>query len=491
MFGWADLLNRYKINNKGFRLEDKDEFLKLECPCLAHLGDRFVIVKHITEEQIEYLWNGQTIHSKFDLFKQMWTGNVLCAYPDEFSEEVEYTKHRTEGEKEWFKNLVICIVCCSLIVYGLIINYRDKSAISYLPLLINASGLYVSYLLLLKQLHIESRIADRFCSLLKQNSCHDLLDTKASKFFNLFGWSELGVAYFSVNIILLLFSPLMFFSVLALISFCSLTYPLWSILYQYLNKQWCTLCLCIQFLLIAQFVIYILFVFFTNIKLFNIYDLLSATYIIPFFIVLAFYGLSLLIINKLVPIITKSKLASQWKQTANSFKMKDDVFKSLLKEEKQFDMSNASNICIGKSESKLTLSIFSNPYCNPCAAMHARIDELLGYGTRVQYIFTSFNEDLAKTNRYLIACYQTLPQEQFIKILREWFAGGKREGNEFFKNFNLDILSASVEEEFKCQQAWTKLSCLHATPTLLLDGYLLPPAYQVEDVSYFMDLDLS
>src|SRR5574344_1736229 len=182
MFGWADLLNRYKINNKGFRLEDKDEFLKLECPCLAHLGDRFVIVKHITEEQIEYLWNGQTIHSKFDLFKQMWTGNVLCAYPDEFSEEVEYTKHRTEGEKEWFKNLVICIVCCSLIVYGLIINYRDKSAISYLPLLINASGLYVSYLLLLKQLHIESRIADRFCSLLKQNSCHDLLDTKASNF---------------------------------------------------------------------------------------------------------------------------------------------------------------------------------------------------------------------------------------------------------------------------------------------------------------------
>jgi len=72
-------------------------------------------------------------------------------------------------------------------------------------------------------------------------------------------------------------------------------------------------------------------------------------------------------------------------------------------------------------------------YCIPCAKMHQRIEELLNKtnnGISVQYILSSFSENLNATNKYLIAACQSehnlwpLPKRKIAQIFSDWFEKG-------------------------------------------------------------------
>lgn len=49
---------------------------------------------------------------------------------------------------------------------------------------------------------------------------------------------------------------------------------------------------------------------------------------------------------------------------------------------------------------------------------------------------------------------------------------------------HLPIDTASVEQEFRLQEAWRELTQFNATPTLLINGQQLAAPYQVEDLFY-------
>jgi hypothetical protein len=118
-----------------------------------------------------------------------------------------------------------------------------------LLLLVNCMGAYISYLLVLKQLRIHSRYADKICSLFSRSDCNNVLGTKASKLFGVFGWSEIGLGYFTANVLLLLFLPDTV-SLLVWVNILTLPYTVWSVWYQKAKaKQWCPLCLIVQVLL--------------------------------------------------------------------------------------------------------------------------------------------------------------------------------------------------------------------------------------------------
>ena len=85
-------------------------------------------------------------------------------------------------------------------------SYSFNQLISYsVILLLNLFGVYISYLLVLKQLHIQSQYADKICSLFSKSDCNNVLESDAAKLWGFFGWSEIGLGYFSANILLLTF----------------------------------------------------------------------------------------------------------------------------------------------------------------------------------------------------------------------------------------------------------------------------------------------
>ena len=170
----------------------------------------------------------------------------------------------------------------------------------------------------------------------------------------------------------------------------------------------------------------------------------------------------------------------------NSLKADSDVFFAKLQKGEYYETTEQdSHILWGNKDAKLRITIFSNPHCNPCARMHKRIEALLKtHGDRlcVQYIFTSFNKDLEESSRFLIASYLQLDTQTAQTVFQQWFDGEKDNAQEFMNKIPVDISSQDVGAELEKHNAWCERSLLTSTPTILLNGHILPNAYTIEDI---------
>jgi Protein-disulfide isomerase len=349
------------------------------------------------------------------------------------------------------------------------------------------AGVYISWLLLLKQMHVKSQYADKICSLFKQKDCNNVLESKAAKPFGIIGLSEVGFGYFAANVFLILFSPALISSVV-LINIFTLPFTLWSVWYQWAKaKQWCVLCLIVLVLLWLIFIVSCLFGYIRlpGINFQELFNLIAAG---------CCYFISVLGINILVPKLNTEKATQSLQQSMNSLKANEDVFSALLKKQPFYETSDCDSvICFGNPDSKLRVTVFSNPYCNPCAMMHKRIEDLLIKADNdicVKYILSSFGENLNTTNKYLISACLADKTGSDIHIFSEWFEKGRVLKDEYFKEQSLDMENPAIEVEFQKHEAWKTKNQLRGTPTILVNGYQLPESYKVEDLRYFADFDL-
>ncbi|MDR2147021.1 MAG: DsbA family protein, partial [Tannerella sp.] len=224
--------------------------------------------------------------------------------------------------------------------------------------------------------------------------------------------------------------------------------------------------------------------------------------------ILGVFAVSILTTNILIPIIGESRKTTRLKQEINSLKADEDVFRAILKKTSPLPLSTGEGkspslvgrdlgrgaeggLIFGNPSAKLQITILSNPYCNPCARMHKRVEKLLKDTDNqicIEYILSSFNEELESTNRYLIAAALQKPDWQ--QMVSEWFEKGVSQRDEFFKDKGLDMTDPRMEKEFQRHKRWKEETKLQATPTVLVAGYKLPDNYRIDDLRYFTDFNV-
>lgn len=482
LYGLSKMLSDYGVENAATKINDKEtDIFNIETPFIAFTGSDFIPVYEITNDSVSYISKNGNVSITHKDFCQFWTGITLLAEPSSKSIEPNYNENR---KKELFGLLQKLLLLSSVfIIFSL--TYISKSLYSDLgltiSLFINSLGIYTGYLLVQKQMHIHSEYADKICSLFKQSDCNDVLESKAAKLFGLIGWSEIGLGYFISNVVILLFLP-QFISYLAVINICALPYSFWSVWYQKIKaKQWCPLCLIVQVLLWAVFVVNLLFGF-IQIPDFSVPDIV---------IVACLYLIPLLAINILIPRLSEDGKMEQITQEINSIKANEEVFLTLLKKQPHYEVNKTtSNIILGNPDGNILVTVFTNPHCNPCAKMHARIEELLEKNDKlcIQYIFSSFDESLNPSNKFLMAVYFNNNIEKTQEIYSEWFKKGKNEKEIFFQKYSLNIDNENIEQEFQKHEGWKEQTGLRATPTILVNGYKLPDNYKIEDIDFFTEL---
>ncbi len=261
LFGFSRLLTSYGIPNAAFSLPDKKGLAKIDTPFLAQKGHSFVVVTEVAEEangtQFTYVSEGETITEPDNEFLNDCTGVILQAYPDSTSHEPDYSHHHIAEMATVSKRWLLYASFIILIIVGFITSDMWKHLSTILLSAVNLAGLSVTWLLILKSLKVKSTAADSVCGVLQTHGCDHVLEDKASSFFGLFSWSEVGLAYFSVSTLILFLFPETL-PQLALINACCLPFTLWSIWYQKFRiKTWCTLCVITQTLLWCQFFCYL------------------------------------------------------------------------------------------------------------------------------------------------------------------------------------------------------------------------------------------
>jgi len=498
LLGLSKMLSDYGVANAGTRIADKEKDLpNIECPFVAHLSGGFLAVNNIEPDKVNYLWNGKIITISVEQFIKAWSGVILLAEKTPDSIEPDYQEHR---KKELFgiaqKALLIL---AGILLFG-IAYYSVYHGIAGLRsatpamtttiqlfgysiiLLLNLLGVYIGYLLVLKQMHIHSQYADKLCTLFSKSDCNNVLESDAAKLWGVFGWSEIGLGYFAANVLLLLFLPQTIY-IIAIINIFTLPYAFWSIRYQKVKaKQWCPLCLIVQVVLWSIFIFNILFGF-IRIPEFDI------IFFKNLLLVGSVYAISILNLNLLIPTLSSGREIEQVKQEINAMKADEEVFRALLTKQPHYEVSHAdSQILFGNPDANLQITILTNPFCNPCAKMHKRVEKFLQDTKRnvcIQYIFSSFTPDLDFANKYLIAAYLQKEQSEFERIIADWFEKGKPLKEAFFNDLQLDMTNPAIETEFQKHEAWKEKTQLRATPTILVAGYKLPDHYKIEDLRYF------
>ena len=265
--------------------------------------------------------------------------------------------------------------------------------------------------------------------------------------------------------------------------YISLPYSIWSVWYQKsVAKQWCILCLITQLIVWSIFFINLVYGH-INVPIFSLSGVCSVAiiYLLPF-----------LLIITLTPKFIESNKVVDLTYEINSIKADEDVFLALLKKQKRYDVDfYDSKIVWGNRNANILITILTNPHCEPCGRMHQFIEKLLKKSRNkfcIQYILSYFNEyeTLADSNRFLISAYLDSSEEVSEQIYSEWFKGGKYMKEEFYKKHNFSF-DQKVEEEFIKHKTWIEKSKLMATPTILINGYILPEKYKIKDFYNLID----
>lgn len=257
VFGLTKLLQEYGVESEGYHLGDKNEIRKVPVPFLAKTVGGMVIVTRVGDGNVCYLTQGVAETIPEDEFFKVWSGDVVISKPKAGATEPDFKKHRDldflMASKKWVLLICVCVLFFWLFIGNGI--YRHLSTI--LISVIDIGGIFFTYLLVQKSLNIHNAAADRVCSVLQVGGCDSILEMKASKFFGLFGWSEVGFSYFSVSLLTMLLFPCML-PWLALCNVCCLPFTFWSIWYQkFKARKWCTLCVCCQISLWLLFFCYL------------------------------------------------------------------------------------------------------------------------------------------------------------------------------------------------------------------------------------------
>lgn len=471
-----DFIERYNVKTKGIELQHKERVNELSFPFIARLNHKWVMVLGNTGSNqliILRLDNAnceKEIISK-DQFISLWNGTALLIDYTDYVKERSFLSNVKKGKIRLTKlYLLICSIICFI---GLMIlaNPLKMSWELYCLLSINGFGIYVCFLLLQKQLHISNKIADRLCGLIKQSHCEDVTSSDGGTILGFVKLSELGFSFFVINFCCILIYPEVIDS-LAIIAWGVLPFSFWSLWYQKFKvKSWCVMCLLTLLFMWAQGAIYIFAEYPVDLDT-NLYGIITVG---------CLYIILTITTNFIMSMFDFNNLLKYNNEDYQQLKSDCRIVRPIMGNRPKYDITEekCSVLIFGNKNAGTTITVFSNPYCSPCADMHKQLEDYPGNNVRIQYILTYFSEELSMANQYIIAAYNQLGADRTWQLLSEWYAGGKK-NKHFFDKLNLQI-DEVVVSEFEKQKSWVEKTSFVGTPTVLVNGIEVVWPYEVDD----------
>lgn len=483
MYGLKKMLDVYGVNTLGVYVEKK-KLSELNFPCILHTHGDFVIGLSCDANTIKFLQHGKETTLTHVVFSKTWTGNALVVQETTNATEPDYKEHQRDELISFVKAYSIPVMLVLAVIIGLVSNLGSINVFEAMRILLSCAGIFVCTMLMEKQLYGESRYGDRVCSLFHHADCSSVLDGPMAKVFGI-SWSEIGLGYFAANILLLVLIPSSS-EFVTVINWIAMLYGIWSIYYQWrVAKSWCVLCIIVQTIIWAMGIIAAM-PYFTTPFMFSLICSLQSCIV---------FTISIVAVHQYASACTTEKECVHAVQRYRALKANGDVVKALIEKSEYHETTlSDSSIIFGNPNAKIRLTILSNPHCNPCARMHKRVERLLSMKEKeicVQYIFSSFNETLEDSSRYLIYCYISNHIDEALRKLASWYAKDKFYYERILKNNVEHLHTEEIENEMEKHRNWRNRTSITATPTILVNGHILPKEYVLEDLAMIANINIT
>lgn len=418
----------------------------------------------------------------------------MVAEKQENSGEEDYLINKRKEQIEQTKILLIPIIALLIIVANTYLQLQQHIILSTVLLsfllgVLMLLGIIVTALLLLHEVDHTNPLLKQICSTGAKTNCAAILNSKQSKLFNTFSWSEIGFIYFLGGFFSILMLQSAAIPVLVCLNVLALPYTFFSVYYQWkVAKQWCVLCLTVQALLLTEF----LAILFTNSFISSISTIQETITINLILQLITIFLLPILIWFILKPNLVKAKESKQNMRSLMRLKFDSKVFNALLAKQKQIkENSQGLGIHIGNPNAINTIIKVCNPYCGPCATAHPEIEAILEANPNVkaQIIFTASNtvEDRrAKPVKHLLAIAAQNNEAQTKQALDDWYLAKEKNYEQFAFKYPLNGELEQQGVEVEKMNEWCKNTEINFTPTIFINGYQMPDMYSIKDLKYLL-----
>ena len=482
LYGLNAMLRTYGLKTIAVKYSDKEN-AELIFPCILHIHGDFVVANDFSDGKISYIWHGEKNTKSVKEFCEIWTGHALfCDSETSLARELDYKEHLIKELYNKSSKYLISLLPLLLCIIGLVRNDAFGDVHNLLSFLLMICGCILCYSLLQKEIYGESGFGDKVCSVFHHTDCNNVLESKWAK-IGMFSWSEIGMAYFTaMTLSISLFAES--FSFVSLINWCAMFFGIWSIYIQKVKVQsFCVMCAFVQGIIWLSG-IHDMYLYITGTKNFS-FNFIGL--VIPISLLL----LSFILIHSLANETKVSTERGNAISSLRAFKSNTDVMNSLLKRDKSNDVvTDANSIVFGNANASIKVTILTNPMCNPCGRMHKRIHELMQKTNnrfQIQYIFSSFNDDVEINTRFLIAVYLQR-KDLAMDMYKRWYVDGHKSIKDYPESSNIDLYAEGVNKAIEYGKAWKEQTGYVATPTVLVNGYKMPEEYAVEDLEFIESL---
>lgn len=412
----------------------------------------------------------QTIST--DGFKNKWNGTIVVI-------EKKETKPNYQASTV-FKNPFLSFILLPII--ALLYAFYNLGSLPMFYTISTIVGLLVSYFIVHENMGFYNQFTSKICnSTIKNTSCSQVINSRASKLFNIVSLSDLSITYFAFMLIMLSVFGFnhSFFLVISLLSIPLVPYTLYN--QAFVTKKWCPLCLMIAAILTLQMLPFLWY--YQPIKLNLVYSI-SAIFS---------FGLIYVCWINLKQLILENLRLSGVETDFLKFKRDENIFKSALYEqqiEKGIELNPSTSIIFGNLNAKIVINAITNPMCGYCTSAFKAYDELLlkhPEKLKLNVIFNvpsdSFEHQSSQISQRIIELYQENKQEAYA-ALKDWFEN--RDASLWHTKYGMPSENANLMI-LKAHKAICTANKISYTPATILENHLFPKAYNITDIPFFMD----
>jgi hypothetical protein len=457
---------------------DKNKLDELSTPFLAHTQDKGVIL--VTDKQ--------KLLKTYPDFIASWDGIVIVAEAEALPAIQKNSQYLAEDRRRRLYTVIALALVIAFSAAALAMSFSFK----LLTLLFTCfAGLYVSYLIVQRELGISNNVTEKLCGG-GSSDCNKVIHSKKAVLFGAIKWSDMGLIYFAsytLYLVTAIFTntTAAVIVTISLLSLLSVPVILLSLFFQkFILKNWCTLCLLLVSLLIVQASLLssdirsLSFPFTTWQSAVLFMFLFVTTGSIWISVVKEFLAKNLELEKRLWPLLR--------------FRRDPNVFSVLMDKRQAIDHTPwETDMQLGNPRASLQIIAACGPYCSPCAEAHKQLDELLDiYGDKIGItIRFIIDKHVQEVTRDAISHMLTVHEgyrstlsavecrKQTRKLLNDWYE--LMSAAPFKERYPLPD-HVSMPANLESLKQWTITSKVIFTPTILINGKSLPAPYRVSDL---------
>lgn len=453
----------------------------------------FTVVTKADESDLTYLdpLTQQLVHKSVSDFEKIDKEIILLLDGENAKDEVNFSENKrletTDQIVKFLPIALLTVVFVFSIANILMQGYSLSTLVAAIFLITSFTGMLVTSLLIRHDINSHDSFVKEVCGAFgKKSDCTAVLSSKQSSVLGI-SWSIWGFSFYtsfflsqvvfigqSGNLILwtslsILMSPYFIFSV----------YYQWHIV-----KQWCSLCLLVQGLICANFLISIIY--------FQFYSIDFAQINAHHLLIVLFMGLaSMLLVYFAVPVMKRANDSKEHRMKWVKLRYNPLIFNSLLRNSNAVTIaSDDLGILIGNKNASTEIIKVCNPYCGPCAAAHPELEYIIknNKNVRVRIIFTASGNDEDITTapvQHLLAIQEKYGIAGVNEALDAWYMSPNKDYEAFASKYPMNGELKQQKDKIAAMYKWCGEMKIRATPTIFINDKELPDHYSVKDLKNF------